>query len=219
VTAPERLESGQLFLLATRSAGKLRELREMLTPRGMRVIDLTEAGVAETPEEEGIEIFETFEENAIAKADYFFARTGLPTFADDSGLSVLALGGAPGVRSKRWSGRADLAGEALDAANNMKLVHAIATLPAGTISSAEYVCAAAYRDAGRRLVTRGTTEGTMLVTPRGHDGFGYDPYFLSRELGRTFGEARPAEKHAISHRGRAFRALLAELQNEEPPPF
>lgn len=202
---------GVTYLLATRSAGKLRELRELLAPRGMRLIDLTEAGVPEDPREDGIEVFETFEENARAKADYFFSLTGLPTFADDSGLSVAALNGAPGVRSKRWSGRTDLSGEALDAANNMKLVATLAELPADVIPTAEYVCAAAYKDADRTVVTTGHTEGTMLVTPRGTQGFGYDAYFLSRELRKTFGEASPAEKHAISHRGRAFGALLETL--------
>lgn len=204
-------DAGQTYLLATRSSGKLRELRELLGGRGIRVIDLTEAGIPEDPAEEGIECFETFEANARAKAEYFFARTHLPTFADDSGLAIHALHDAPGVRSKRWSERTDLTGEALDAANNMKLVMSLSRLPADVIPTAEYVCAAAYKDATRELVTVGRTPGTMLVTPRGQSGFGYDPYFLSRELGKTFGEALPAEKHAISHRGRAFSALLARL--------
>jgi XTP/dITP diphosphohydrolase len=203
--------SGATYLLATRSAGKLRELRELLAPYGMRLIDLTEAGLPEDPREADIEAFDTFEANARAKAEYFFGRTGLPTFADDSGLAIHALNGAPGVRSKRWSGRDELAGEALDAANNMKLVTSLATLDPDIIPTAEYVCAAAFKDDTRELVALGRTEGTMLVTPRGANGFGYDPYFLSAELGQTFGEARAPEKHAISHRGRAFTALLEAM--------
>jgi hypothetical protein len=117
------LSVGSPWLIATRSAGKLRELRPIFADAGVRVIDLVEAGVAESPDEDAIEIHATFEANALAKARWFFARCGgLDVVADDSGLAVDALGGAPGVRSKRWSGRTDLHGEALDAANNAALL-------------------------------------------------------------------------------------------------
>jgi XTP/dITP diphosphohydrolase len=210
---------GQTYLLATRSAGKLRELRELFDAvvaaghlgNDVRVIDLEDAGFPETADEDGIECFETFEENARAKAEYFHRLSGLPTFADDSGLVVHALGGEPGVRSKRWSGRAELTGVALDAANNTKLVNALAALPDGTVPLAEYVCAAAFVDAERTRVTVGRTHGRMLVVPRGAHGFGYDAYFASDELQKTFGEATVGEKERVSHRGRAFGALLHDL--------
>src|SRR5689334_14843294 len=105
------------FLLATRSEGKLREMREIFSDFGLRVIDLATAGIEPTVEEDNLESFETFEENALAKARYFYeASGGIPTFGDDSGMCVDALGGEPGVYSKRWSGREDLEREALDAA-------------------------------------------------------------------------------------------------------
>jgi XTP/dITP diphosphohydrolase len=139
---------------------------------------------------------------------YFEASGGIPTVADDSGIEVAALDGAPGVASKRWSGRADLSGQALDDANNAVLV---ATLVGREDRRARYVCAAVFVDAAGELVERGETTGVILDRPRGTGGFGYDPYFLSDELGVTFGEAPPAEKHRVSHRGRAFRALAARL--------
>ncbi len=199
-------------LLATRSAGKLRELRPLFAEAGYDVIDLSAAGVIEdSAAEAAVEEFETFEENALAKARYFFERAGgrISTVADDSGLEVDALGGRPGVRSKRWSGRDDLNGEALDEANNERL---LAELEGASDRSARYVCAAAYVDGNRELVVRGETGGRMLGESRGTGGFGYDPYFLSGELGVTFGEASREAKQGVSHRGRAFRALLTLLQ-------
>jgi XTP/dITP diphosphohydrolase len=162
-----------------------------------------------TPAEEAIERFETFEENAAAKARYFFmASGGVPTVADDSGLAVDALGGAPGVRSKRWSNRPDLDGKALDEANNR---HLLAALRESADRRARYVCVAAFADAGTTLAARGETAGKITTSARGSAGFGYDPYFLSHDLGCTFGEADPADKSRVSHRGRAFRALAKEL--------
>ena len=193
------------LLLSTRSAGKLAELRPLLCEAGWRVIDLAEAGIAESPEEAGLEDFETFEENALAKARYFHRRSGLPAIADDSGLEVDALGGAPGVRSKRWSGRTDLSGAALDAANNARL---LSMLEGVRDRSARYVCAAAWVEEGREWVARGIVEGRVTQTPSGVGGFGYDPYFFSIELRRTFGETAREEKEGVSHRGRAFRTLL-----------
>lgn len=196
-------------LLATRNLGKLRELRPMFGASHIAVIDLTEAGVPETAEESLIEEFSTFEENALAKARYFRSRAGgIPTFADDSGLVVHALHGEPGVHSKRWCGRNDLNGHALDAANNELLVKRLAGIQDRT---AHYVCAAAYADGERELVCCGIVHGSILDAPRGTLGFGYDPYFFSDELGRTFGEASSAEKERVSHRGRAFDALLRQL--------
>lgn len=196
-------------LLASRNPGKLLELRPMFTNHGIEVVDLLDAGVVERPEEDALESFDTFEANALAKARYFFERSGgVPTVADDSGLQVVALGGEPGVHSKRWSGRDDLGRAALDAANNGKLVRALAGI---TDRRARYVCAAAYVDAGRELVRRGETVGVVVDVPRGSGGFGYDPHFESLDIGATFGEATIEEKERVSHRGRAFRALLAAL--------
>ncbi|HEY8310170.1 MAG TPA: non-canonical purine NTP pyrophosphatase, partial [Gemmatimonadaceae bacterium] len=115
-------EGAARYLVATRNPGKLRELRDIFAQYHIPITDLTEVGVPETPDEDSIESWDTFEENALAKAQYFHRRTGLPTFADDSGLAVHALGGAPGVRSKRLSGRTDLTGRSLDAANNATLL-------------------------------------------------------------------------------------------------
>ncbi|HEX4683701.1 MAG TPA: non-canonical purine NTP pyrophosphatase, partial [Gemmatimonadaceae bacterium] len=132
------------FVLATRSAAKLRELKPLLAGRGIDVIDLAEAGIEETPEEDTLEAFDTFEANALAKARFFNHRTGMPTMADDSGITVVALGGRPGVLSKRWSGRSDLVGQALDDENNRLLLERIAD---ATDWRASFVCAAAFVDA------------------------------------------------------------------------
>ena len=196
-------------MLATRSAGKLHELRPLFRGAGIEVIDLVEAGIAESPLEESIESHPTFEENARAKAQYFYALCGgLDVVADDSGLSVDALGGEPGVRSKRWSGGAGAAHD-VDAANNAKLVSSLAGV---TTRRARFVCAAAWRGEGGELVTMGVVEGTVLSEPSGTHGFGYDPYFYASELGMTLADATTEQKRQVSHRGRAFDALLAALR-------
>ena len=200
---------GRPLLLATRSAGKLRELRPLFADAGIEIVDLVAAGIPESPDEDALEAFETFEENALAKARHFHQLSGLPTVADDSGLSVSALGGRPGVQSKRWSGRPDLGGQALDDANNALLLRELA---GGTDRGARYVCVAAYVDGEREIVRRGEAAGSIVERPVGSGGFGYDPYFLSADLGRTFGEATREEKERVSHRGRAFRALVAALR-------
>jgi XTP/dITP diphosphohydrolase len=196
-------------LLATRSQGKLKELWGILAEAGLRGISLVEAGIAESPDEEGIECFDTFEANSLAKAQYFNRLSGLPTVADDSGLSIDALGGAPGVWSKRYSGRSDLSGQALDDANNEKL---LAELAGFRDVGARYSCAAAFVDGNVEVVAMGESFGKIVREPRGDEGFGYDPYFFSTELNRTFGEASVEEKQAVSHRGRAFRALVTALR-------
>jgi XTP/dITP diphosphohydrolase len=196
------------YLLATRSLGKLYELRPMFSAAGLEVIDLDGAGIPEGEAESTLEEFETFEENALAKASYFRERSGLVTIADDSGLEVQALGGAPGVRTKRWSGRADLEGRALDVANNDFLLNKLGT---ATDRRARYVCVAALVDGGGQRTFRGESEGEILEEPRGEGGFGYDPLFLSSDLGITFAEADRAMKERTSHRGRAFSQLIAWL--------
>ena len=170
---------------------------------------LDDAGIAASADEEHIEIFDTFEENALAKARYFHEKSGMPTMADDSGLSVRVLHGAPGVFSKRYSGRDDLSGQDLDDANNAKLLNALRGMDD---TSASYSCAAAFVDDDGECVATGETHGRVIDEARGTHGFGYDPYFFSTELGKTFGEAMVEEKEEVSHRGRAFRALVAALR-------
>jgi XTP/dITP diphosphohydrolase len=199
------------MLLATRSAGKLHELRPLLLARGIGIVSLEDAGMPETDAEDSLEVYATFEENALAKARYFARMSGRPTLADDSGLAVDALGGRPGVMSKRWSGRTDLTGQALDDENNRLLLEA---LSAQCDRRAHYVCAAAYADTSRELVCRGEVQGRILEVAGGSAGFGYDPYFFADELGKTFGEASREEKATISHRARAFTALVDRLRVE-----
>lgn len=184
----------------------------MLTDLGFRVLNLEHAGIAAQPAEDGLEVFDTFEENALAKARWFAALSGgRPVIADDSGLAVDALGGHPGVRSKRWSGRDDLDGEELDALNNQLLIQRLQATAAAEPWSAQYVCAAACAWSGGELVVRGESRGEIVRTPRGAGGFGYDPHFVSHEFGRTFAETTREEKSRVSHRGRAVRALVARL--------
>lgn len=197
------------YLLATRSAGKLRELEPLFANAGIQVITLERAGIPEAPDESGIEVFSTFEENALAKARHFLRATGLPTLADDSGLEVYALDGAPGVRSKRWGGRDDLTGIALDDANNAELLRALRGVKE---RRARYVCVAALVTPDADLKRRGEVEGEILEHPRGTGGFGYDPLFFATELGKTFGEASLVEKERVSHRGRAFRELVRAMR-------
>ena len=139
--------------------------------------------------------------------------SGLPTLADDSGLRVDALDGAPGVWSKRFSGRNDLSGQELDDANNAKLM---SELRGQENRLASYACAAAWVNGREELVAMGETSGRIVDEPSGDNGFGYDPYFFSTELGKTFGDAATAEKQVVSHRGRAFRALAAALRAHSP---
>jgi XTP/dITP diphosphohydrolase len=199
------------ILLATRSSGKLRELKEIFRDFDFDVVDLSAAGVKYSDAEEVIESYATFEENALAKGRYFHDLTGMPTIADDSGLVVDALGGAPGVFSKRFSGRDDLTGVALDEANNEKLLRELQRM--GPVSrSARYMCVAAYVGAPGEMTRTGTIEGKVIDTPRGRGGFGYDAYVEVPELGATMAEAGWEIKAQVSHRGRAFRALLPALR-------
>ena len=209
--------SGQVLLLATRSAGKLRELHEIFAEFGLEVTDVTSLGIPETPAEDQLERFETFEENALAKASYFFdVSGGLPTFGDDSGMCVDALGGEPGVYSKRWSGSEGLEREALDAANNAKLVSRMAEARRSQgkefTDTGRYVSVAAFTDHLGVEMRRGEVVGRVLEHPRGTGGFGYDPYFEAPDLGGTFAESRIENTARHSHRSRAFRALLSALR-------
>lgn len=198
------------LVLATRSRGKLAELQPLCSALGYVARTLEDVGVVESADEEGIEAFDTFEENALAKARYFWARCGgRPVIADDSGLVVEALGGAPGVHSRRWSGRNDLTGKALDDANNARL----AGLMRDQVDRrASYVCVAVWLRQGQELLARGETSGRILEVAAGAGGFGYDPLFLSDDLGVSFGEATREAKAGVSHRGRALRALMTQVR-------
>lgn len=205
-------------LIATRSAGKMHELLPLLIGAGLQVETLLDAGLEETPHENLLEVFDTFEQNALAKARWFSARAnGRVVLTDDSGLVVDALGGRPGVLSKRWAGSLAADGPELDAANNAYLLRELADAASAGLSdrSARYVCAAACVWAGGKLVAVGSTEGRILEAFVGRGGFGYDPLFFSRELNVTFGEASREMKQAVSHRGRAFTSLLASMRAEK----
>jgi XTP/dITP diphosphohydrolase len=202
--------TSQPWVLATRNVGKLRELRALFADVGIAVVDLTEAGIPETAAEEAIECYGSFEENALAKARFFRERAGgRVVVADDSGLEVAALRNEPGVRSRRWSGRTDLSGAALDAANNAVLLERLHSI---RDRRARFVCAAAWCGQGREVVAVGEVAGTIVDAVAGGEGFGYDPYFHATELGTTLGAASLAAKQDVSHRGRAFRALLGRLR-------
>jgi XTP/dITP diphosphohydrolase len=191
-------------VVATGNAHKVDEIRAILTAAGvaLELVPMTELGVP-SPVEDG----DTFAANALLKARACAQATGLPALADDSGLEVDALDGAPGVHSARYAGE-----PTDDAANNAKLLAALADVPPEA-RTARFVCAAALvTPDGAEVVRRGTMEG-RVVTPAGDGGFGYDPLFLAAATtdGRTNGQLAPEEKDAISHRGAAFAVLANDL--------
>ncbi len=203
-------------LLATRSAGKLRELVPMLAAHGIRGVGLADAGVAEGPAEEGIEVFDTFEANALAKARYFARLTGTACIADDSGLSIDALHGAPGVRSRRFArerGRHAGGADGEDAANAEAVLDACWDSGWAPPWRSRFICAAAYVDMTHEFVARGTVEGVLLPDADGDGGFGYDPWFVSSELGVTFARASLQAKSVVSHRARAVSSLLEHVRH------
>jgi XTP/dITP diphosphohydrolase len=187
------------LVLATRNAAKLEELRRILAP----LVPVEVLGLGDVPAYPEVpETGATFAENALIKAREAAARTALPAVADDSGLTVDALNGMPGVLSARW------AGHAASDANNMRLVLEQTEHVPDERRGAAFVCAAVLvTPEGVERVADGTVTGTLLRSPRGSNGFGYDPIFLPAGETRTTAEMSPAEKDAISHRGKAFRAL------------
>lgn len=188
-------------VLATRNQGKIREISALL-----KDFDLTVQGLDQYPDIGEIpETGETFEENARIKAEAVSRATGLVALADDSGLAVDALEGAPGVYSARYSGE-----NATDQTNNDKLLRALSGTPEHE-RTARFVCVmAAMAPGGEHIEARGEWEGHITTAPRGEGGFGYDPLFIDPELGRTSAELDPATKNARSHRGRALSALLEQ---------
>lgn len=199
------------LLVATRSPGKQREATRLLAASPIEFVFPDDANVRESPTEDGLEVHDSFQANARAKAEYFCRLTGLPTVADDSGLEVISLGGEPGVRSKRWAGASGSPGE-VDLANNAQLVRRLAGA-ADNRRRARYRCVLVLvrRIGAIAEVFDQSCLGLILPEPRGAGGFGYDPYFQSDDLGQTFGEASDPEKDRVSHRGKAFRALLEGL--------
>jgi XTP/dITP diphosphohydrolase len=194
-------------VLATRSGHKAAEIRAILEPLRIEVVTLADVEAPYDPAEEDLEPFHTFQENAVAKARWFARKLGRVTMADDSGLRVDALGGRPGVRTKRFSGRADLDGSDLDLANNAHLLARLAHVPDAE-RGARYVCCAAVAwPDGRALTALGSVRGTITGEPAGEAGFGYDPLFHVPGLGARFAEVPADVKNAFSHRARAFRAL------------
>ena len=190
-------------VLASSNPGKLAELNALLQPAGLQVVSQDALGV-EPPEETGL----TFVENALIKARAACAATGLPALADDSGVVVDALGGAPGVHSARYAGDG-----ASDADNVAKLLDALEDVAAPERTAA-FVCAIVYLRHARDpcpIVCEGVWEGRILDVARGAGGFGYDPVFFVASLGRTAAELSRAEKNAVSHRGQALVKLLDRL--------
>lgn len=198
------LFSGRV-VVATHNQGKLKEMRELLAPFGAKVVAAGELGLPE-PEETGT----TFAQNAWIKAEAACAASGLPAIADDSGLCVEALEGAPGVYSARWAGPGKDFSAAMRRVED-ELQARGASEPAQRKASFVCALALAWPD-GRRIEVEGTVEGAIVWPPRGEGGFGYDPIFAPEGASTSFGEMSPEEKRAISHRARAFAALRAALE-------
>lgn len=192
-------------VLASNNAGKLRELGQLLAPLGIELVAQSALGVGEAEEPHA-----TFVENAITKARHAAVATGLPAIADDSGICVRALGGAPGVHSARWA--ALEGGARSDAANNAKLVSQLRHC--GDRAAWYYCVLVLVRSADdpQPVIADAAWHGEVIDAPRGEGGFGYDPHFLVAGLGRTAAELDAATKNAVSHRGQAMRELIAKLR-------
>jgi XTP/dITP diphosphohydrolase len=196
------------LVVASSNPGKLRELSEMLAPLGIETIPQTRLGIADAQEPHV-----TFVENALAKARHASRHAGLPALADDSGICAIALGGEPGVHSARFSGGVP-AGSRVeqDERNNQKL---ISLLKDQADRSAHYACVIVlvrHAEDPEPVIAEGRWLGEVIDTPRGANGFGYDPHFYLPELGKTAAELDPEQKNAISHRGKALRRLIAKLK-------
>ena len=191
----------QSLVLASNNAGKLAEFAQLLAPLGFAIKSQRELDIPEAEEP-----FGTFVENALAKARHASQLSGLPALADDSGICVPALGGAPGVQSARYAGE-----PRSDTANNAKLVRDIA---AHADKSAYYYCVLVlvrHVDDPQPIIADGVWHGQLIEQPRGQGGFGYDPYFFLPSLGKTAAELAAEEKNNLSHRGQALRVLINKL--------
>ena len=190
------------LVLASSNPGKLREFEALLAPLGMEIVPQSSLGVADAEEPHG-----TFVENALAKARHASLRTQLPALADDSGICVGALGGEPGVHSARFAGE-----PRSDARNNEKLVEMLADRDN---RRAHYYCVIVlmrHSDDPEPVIAEGSWAGEIIAEPRGANGFGYDPHFFLKDLGKTAAELDPEQKNLASHRGKALRRLLAKLR-------
>ena len=189
------------LVIASNNPGKLAEFSRLLGPLGYRVRTQSELGIGEAEEPHP-----TFVENALAKARHASRASGLPALADDSGICVPALGGAPGVQSARYAGE-----PRSDDANNAKLVQALSS---HTDKSAYYYCVLVFvrhAEDPQPVIAEGRWQGELITKPRGEGGFGYDPHFLLPALGKTAAELSAEQKNELSHRGQALRALMAKL--------
>jgi XTP/dITP diphosphohydrolase len=199
------------LVLASSNPGKLREFESLLAPLGIEIVPQATLRVADAEEPHG-----TFVENALAKARHASRRSGLPALADDSGICVSALEGNPGVRSARFAGAAVPGGtpgrEAQDARNNEKL---IAMLEGKDDRRAHYYCVVVlmrHTEDPEPIIAEASWAGEIVAQPRGTNGFGYDPHFFLRDLGKTAAELDQEHKNLVSHRGKAMRRLLAKLK-------
>ena len=204
MSAPESLPR---LLVATKNRGKLREIRALLADNPIKLVDLQDLG----DDSEFIEVGQTFEMNAVAKAIHYHGRHGIPTIADDSGLSIDALGGEPGVQSRRFLGE--------DVSYPRKMAEILRRLEGkqGDACAARFTCALCLAADGRvvaNIVKH--VFGVIADQPSGDGGFGYDPIFLSTELGQTFGEAPQEDKDRVSHRGQALRSLVNLIETHDP---
>jgi XTP/dITP diphosphohydrolase len=190
------------LVIASGNAGKLREIARILAPLDIQAVPQSEFDVPDCPEPHV-----TFVENCLAKARHASAHSGLPALADDSGICVEALGGAPGVFSARYAGEPKS-----DQRNNEKL---IAALQNESNRRAHYTCVMVYvrhPDDPEPVIAEGRWHGEIIDTPRGENGFGYDPYFLVPQFGKTGAELDEDTKNAVSHRGQALRDLVDKLK-------
>ena len=195
------------LLIATMNRGKLREIRALLAGVPIELVDLHDLG----DDEEFAEVGQTFEMNAVAKAIHYHGRHGIPTIADDSGLSVDALEGEPGIHSRRFLGE--------DVPYARKMAEILRRLEGkqGDARAARFTCAVCLAADDRIIATIVKhVFGVIADEPRGDGGFGYDPFFLSTELGQTFGEAPQEEKDRVSHRGQALRSLVNLIETHDP---
>ena len=189
------------FVLASNNRKKLAEMREILSGLGVEVISLAEAGITDAPEETGT----TFAENAQIQADAACKATGMPCVADDSGLTVVALGGAPGVYSARYGG--------VGLTDKDRYILLLKNMENAEQRAAAFVSSIACRFPDGTLITaEGSCPGEILRAPAGNGGFGYDPVFYLPELGRSMAQLTAEEKNAISHRGRALRLFAEKLE-------
>ena len=195
------------LVLASSNQGKLTEFRRLLEPLGMTVLPQAELGIPDADEP-----YLTFVENALAKARHASRLSGLPALADDSGVCVAALGGAPGVHSARYAGE-----PRSDARNNAHLIHALQGV---ADRRAHYVCVLVlvrHADDPEPVIAEGRWHGTIVDAPRGEGGFGYDPHFLDAATGLTGAELPLERKNALSHRGQAMRILVDRLAAADCP--